>query len=253
MEEYLLEHFSYGNYEGYRVKGASANGDSENYTSAYRGAFIPLSQGDIKYLKVLPAVIISTPGFALYGKLLAGKDEFGRGAVENHTAIIPKELLSSCLITYEDVAKALEEYENQDPKRIGRMEPLKVRGTKYNLKEYLKDIRNYIGMETLEKIMDFYRKEPKKRLVLLHKALSDGERIKLAHLLSMLIDVNHRIANLSIFTDRPYPDMAEAFNLIIARTMPEIKLGNVWQVIVVKEEEIRKPGEEPVSIEELYR
>jgi len=227
-----IERFVYGNDEGYRLLGTSDPKSVEPYTDMYRGLFLPVSQGQMKSIVDPLRVIISGGNHILFSRIRQSKDDIGRGSLENHTAIVPKDCMRDGRVTYEALDAAMAGAEKPGPSIKGDLSPLEVEPQSLNLDEYVKGLGKHLNRETMNNIVEIYQKDPKKRIILWVPHSTSQERTRMSYMFSVLFDLKLRAMPMSVFSDVPYPDAAELFNLIITQKDPGIKPTRSWAMLV---------------------
>lgn len=245
----MLEHFIYGSHEGYRIKAMSKGVDPETCSEALMGYFIPISQSDARDLRDSRIIVPMGDDTILLSHIIPGaRDEYMRSTLSNHTVLVPRRMLANGDVTYRDVDTAMLGFETDHGDQHGHMEPLEVPITDPG--PALEKLPDLLPKEDLLKMLDYYRFDPDNRVFLFYRKSDPAQRIELAYLLSMLVDVIMNRMKLSIFTDVPYPDARRLFNLVIARSMISIKPGQGWSVVPSSPSSgtrSRELGDDPIS------
>ncbi|MCL4326439.1 MAG: hypothetical protein M1481_06440 [Candidatus Thermoplasmatota archaeon] len=246
------EQFIYGNYKGYKMKAYSKNGIAEGYVRPYQGFFLPISQSDLKYMHI-PHLILSNSNAILFSRIVKGLDEYKRGAVENHTVIVPKQFLLEGAITYEELDRDMEKFEAEHKEAVGNLPLFSIHREKNNIDEYIKELQKYLNRGVVEKLIAYYRENSAVKIFLHVPNSSEDERLKMAYLLSMLLDIKLRLTSISVFSDVPYTDATRIFNLIISRIKPDIKPGE-WVMVPVKKEDTPTSSKETIdkTIDDIF-
>jgi len=228
-----LKHFIYGSHEGYKVKARSHGLDVDMFDDAFQGFFVPVSQADVRYLSDVRIILPVSEKYICLSHIIKGAvDEYQRGTLSNHTAVIPRKYLAEGKLTYDDVDDAMNRFEKEVGDTHGKLEPLRIEFEGWGVD--LSELKEYISKEHLEKLMNFYKEERDANVFLRYKGSDAPQRIKTAYLLSLFMDIGLNITPLSIFTDVPYPDAKKIFNLIIARSMISIRPGQGWKMLPIQ-------------------
>ncbi|MEW5937611.1 MAG: hypothetical protein AB1665_07325 [Candidatus Thermoplasmatota archaeon] len=227
-----LEHFVYGNDKGYRMMGQSDPKNLEMYTEPYRGFYLPVSQSYVKEIKEPLRVIVSGGSFILFSRISQSQDEIGRLSLENHSAVVPRNLLSEGKIDYEALDRAMEEFESTHHSRKGNIPQMEIPIQARDLGQSLAELSKYLPREKIEALISLYTKDTKKKIILQLPRANFQERTKIAYLLSLLIDIKLGVVPISVFPDVPYPDATDVFSLIITQKDPGIKPTRRWAMIV---------------------
>lgn len=227
-----IEHYIYGSYGGYKMKAQSSGVDPAAHTDPYKGYFFPITQADVKTLGEVRVILPAGPNTMLLARIVKGpRDDHGRETMANHTAIIPKHLLYQGILTYEDVDNAMIEFEKDGVNSIGKILPLAMPKSKQPAD--MSALKDMLSKDIVDNIINHYKSDKDRRIFLFYKGGDPAQRIKLAYLLSMLLDVKMGLIPLSLFTDKPYFSATNIFNLVISRVMANIKPGGEWVVMPV--------------------
>jgi len=227
-----LEHFVYGSYEGYQMKAYSSGVDLDVHTEPFQGMFLPIKQSDVKNVSEIRMILPLEDAHILSRILKGGTDDHGRPTMANHSAIIPRQLLKDGTVSYEDVDQAMAEFEPDGLGLIGDIPPLtiSIRSTSTDISE----IKQYLRKEVIKNLIDHYVEGDDKKIFLYYKSSDQLKRMRVAFLLSRLIDIELNITPLAIFTDIPYGGAKNIFNLVISRVMLDIKPGGDWVMLPVE-------------------
>lgn len=245
-----MDHFIYGSQEGYRIKAMSGGVDPESCSEALMGFFVPISQSDARHLRDVRLIVPLGEDSIMVSHLLQGvKDEYLRNTLANHTAIVPRSALAKGDLTYWDVDRAMSGFELEHPDASGELGKLEVDPQRTG--PSLQDLPTLLGRQEMEKVLDYFKRDRDDRVFLFYKGSDPQQRIALAFLMSMLIDVTMNVVRLSVFSDVPYADAKRLFNLVIARSMIGIKPGQGWSVVPAtvpaSAPVLRRLGKDPIG------
>jgi hypothetical protein len=214
------------------------------------GFFIPISQSDARYLRDVRLVVPLGEDSLMVSHLLQGvKDEYQRSTLANHTAIVPRSALAKGALTYWDVDRSMIEFEKAHPDASGELAKLEVDPRMAG--PSLQYLPTLLGRQELERVVDYFKRDRDDRVFIFYKGSDPEQRIALAFLLSMLIDITMNAVRLSVFSDVPYADAKRLFNLVIARSMIGIRPGQGWSVVPASVPPsapvLRKLGKDPIG------
>jgi len=249
-EDVALEHFLYGSYGGYTMKSKSAGVDPGGHTDPFKGMMLPIKQSDVKTMTEIRAILPCGWDLILLSRIIKGeKDDKGRGTIANHTAIIPRKMLETGRLAYEDIDAAMAKWEavSENLGAVGSIQPLKVPSA--TKQTDLSELKNYMPKAVLDKLVENYKKDKERKVFVNYKNSNEAQRVKAAYLLSMLVDMRLRVIPLAIFTDVPYrADEASPFNLVLSRVMISIKPGGAWVVLTANTEAYGADGKKAEEI-----
>ena len=228
-----IEHFVYGSHEGYRMKAYSKGIDLDIHTEPFQGMFLPIKQSDIKNVSEIRMILPAGHASTILSRIVkGGKDDHARDTMANHAAVIPRELLKSGNITYDEVDEAMVKFESESIETIGDIPPLEI--SQQDKTMDMGELKNYLDEEIVKNLIDHYIKSEDKKIFLYYRNSNAQKRTRAAYLLSLLIDLKLNLIPLSIFTDVPYGGAKRIFNLVISRAMIGVKPGGDWVMLPVE-------------------
>jgi len=233
-----LEHFLYGSHGGYTMKAKSKGVDPGGHTEPFKGMMLPIKQSDVKYVTEIRAILPCGWDLIMLARIIKGeKDDKGRGTIANHTAIVPRKMLETGTLNYEDIDAAMAKWESV-PENLGAVGDIPLIEVPKATKQMdLGELKNYIPKATLDKMIENYKKDKDRKIFVNYKKSTEAQRVKAGYLLSLLLDMKTRVTPLAIFTDIPYrADEASPFNLVLSRSLISIKPGGSWIVLTADTE-----------------
>ncbi len=234
-----IEHFIYGSFKGYCMKAKSPGVDQSAVEEAIGSNFIPIAQGDFKYVEDVRVLLPFDEETIMVSRIYpAGRDDHGRGTVANHTALVPRKFMRWGYFTYEDINRALIDFEQKHPNAQGKLEPLTITGSKKKLDA--SNLANHLSRATTEEVLGrFIRTKGKAKVVVKYKGRTQ-ERIEALFGLAEALDLMLSKVRVAGFSDLPYSQNQGMFNLIVSRVRIDLKAGGDW--VEVDPASPKKPG-----------
>lgn len=222
-----LDHFFFGTFSGYSIQMKTAGINEEGIAKPFGEKFIPIAQNDFKYVEDVRCVLPYGDDLLLTRLYQGPSDDHGRGSVANHTAVIPWKELRKGGLTLQDVNTAMEAFEKANPKYKG-MSNDKLSVTPSGEKSNIKALNGLLPRETVEEIIGHFSKKRDQAKVFVKFKASTQERVDAVYALTNLLDIRLRKCRIGAFSDLPYREGQQIFNLIVSRVKIDMNAGGDW-------------------------